>query len=349
MKMRNYMITVWFYGVMVCLAVATPFATLDCSTSGDGWYEYSLTLHNDPFFVGVSANPSMMSGTYFEHGTIPYGWSGSTNFPYCSWKWLSDDQYMPRPTTTTFRVRSESTNWVIASQGMILIGDIMWYDELGSIVSNIMSANIVYLQKMPALVPCESNDVQSGEGKYTYQCEMVPNPRIDKLVVEDEQIVGLDFSWPHGTATNYTVRISGSMDQKVWTNIAYAYGFAGTNRWIPENCLLEDYARFFRLQLISLSHLDPLPELNTITMDVVSCKRDTSKSAALNISVKMVLPDQLEVTLDTQIGGAYIIECQDVDGAVMLEKRFRATGVTTSIMFKASELPSLSMFQARAL
>lgn len=333
-------------GILFLLTITgsygTPFLTFESHTEGDGWFEYTLTLHYDPYFTSATAVPAIR-GAFAEYGPIPPNWDpqiSTTQEFFLSWTGEIDRQ--PRPMSTTFRLRSENTHWVLDVQGAVIVGSLEFVDLY--LRGEILSENVVYFQKAPAIVPVASDEGQSGAGTNSFTAEFIPDPVIDGLYIVSNEVRGIDFSWPYCEASNYTVRVNASFDQCAWSNIAYAYGYTGTNRWCPADSL-EHYGNYFRLQLMSMTHLDPLPEIN----GHATLRAFSTEPANLPLTVRQIGLRKLAVTLDTTVGRAYLIQCLEMNGHVALERRFRAESTSTTLTFEINELPSGGRFAARPL
>lgn len=85
--------------------------------------------------------------------------------------------------------------------------------------------------------------------------EIIPNLKIDALLVTNSGPDGLTFSWRF----NSTVRVEGTSDLLTWPPVAYALGSAPTTTW-TSSIPLNNYGNYFRLGLVATEHR---PELLT--------------------------------------------------------------------------------------
>ena len=235
--------------------------SLESTYLGGGWFRYTVGVVDDPFFHFLDVNAFGFSHpSLIEYGTNPSGW---TNGPTIgSWDFAGPSPgSQTRPYSASFLVRSSETHFKRSGSAALLftlstIGGYHGIPETGT-VGGFWNA--------PVLVPCPASEADGSSTNLLVTCDSLtlPDIRITGLQRTAETIRGVSYEF---SAEN-TVRLEGSRDLVMWTNIAYIHGNNGVTTWTT-NRALNDFGNFFRLRLIDYGHAVNLPPLSALGGDV---------------------------------------------------------------------------------
>ena len=230
---------------------AYPFVTCTSTYTSNGWFEYRLTLHEDPFFrqVELIGLDIALPTNAIAVGDLPAGWSMDTNANAVSWQLTIPpppdypEEPLPRPLTAVLKVQSPYTSFRTSEKGLIVpfmasINDFAF--------TRFKSINLVGLFKLNGLVPCPPEQSDGSPPTLTTIGEAVPDIELRGFITISNSAYGISYAWD-GPAT---MIVQSSYDGTTWTNIAYTLGNEGMNTWtsaVP----LTSVGTLFRLRLYS--------------------------------------------------------------------------------------------------
>lgn len=222
---------------------AADFLRMESSYLGNGWFQYRVTLADDPYFEAASISAFSISFPgRTEYGVGPADWSSSDAVAGEA-NWTADTQQVQaRPYERTFLVRSSHTTFKTVDQAVRFVG-------LATPKTQLQSAQVpvgaVFLQ-LRGVVPCPPGEADNSSAVHQSSAALRQDLRITALTVVAGVPASLSYEWPYDS----TVSLEGSFDFVTWTPIVMISGDAGLTTWnatVP----LENSGRFFRLALIA--------------------------------------------------------------------------------------------------
>lgn len=214
---------------------------------GNGWFQYDVTLHHDPYFKTASLEGVVVDFTNCtEFGDDPLDWSNAYDQAHAAWAYSTNAPTQTRPYSVSFLVHSTNTTFKANPMGLILAGSLVPQDHL---VSSFLAENMVYLCKFNTLIPCRPEDADGSATSIYASAEMVPDVRVDSLYMISNEPYGLTFSWP----TSCTVQIQAQTNFSNWIPVTNALGYPPSTTWtspVP----LQAYGNHFRIRLLATEH-----------------------------------------------------------------------------------------------
>jgi hypothetical protein len=300
---------------------------------GDGWFEYSASTTDDPFFLFLDLPGVLVHfGDVIEAGPLPARWTNTFTTSLNSWNFEGiglGDQI--RPYRATFRLRSSHTTFKRMPAGGVVV---MSLAIAGGYHGYLASANIAGYWIPDALVPCPPEEADGSVTNLLVWCPMInglPEPRLTGVVRDGDEQVGVEFEYPGPS----TVRLEGSRDFRAWTNIAYIHGQSGAATWTT-NVSLAAYGNFFRLRLVAEGHATNLPPLNSPKLAVLAQSKSAGTSAAPAMNCALT-PDDVQLTIGSTPGKTYAISVLDPNLRPAESVQVKASGATTTVRFPARE------------
>lgn len=230
---------------------------LESGYDGDGWFHYRLRTLEDPFLAGVQFGQLLpVPFPDYQTNTVPDDW---TNF-FSNEQWsgiiFDATNAQPRINEISFSVKSGSTHFKRKPYGFKTKVYFTFADQYKGGLGGYLN--------LDCLIPCAPEEADGSPPTLVYRQELVPDVKIDRLVLTNQNIYGVTFSW----AEPSTVELQGSFDMTSWTNIARFFGDPPQTTWTT-NISLNQYGRFFRLSLVSNSHVtnDPHSGLSAAISD----------------------------------------------------------------------------------
>jgi hypothetical protein len=225
-------------------ALSRPVIELTSRYNGDGWFEYRLRTLEDPFFE--ECYPFFVEPVHFTNRVAsipPVHWSDSF---YRGWLGMGFDfsNTPPRINETIFYVRSSCTNFRRAPQDFVVNANVVFTDCYCDGLS------ITAVPTLDCLVPCAPEVADGSSPELVAQIELVPDIKIDALVITNGAVYGLTFSWSQPS----TVELQGSHNMTNWETIARFFGDAPQTTW-TSNTPLNSFGEYFRLSLVANRHL----------------------------------------------------------------------------------------------
>jgi hypothetical protein len=324
-------------------AEATTFLRLQSTFLGDGWFQYQMSVMNDPFFTEADITWAGINFTneidQIEDST---NWIyAGRNEPYSSW--LFTNGIPARPYTETFLIRSSETSYRLAGgtngQGALILMSLYPAGIYPGMASGVFSQNIVGYANTPCLIPCRPEDADGSPTNFVYDLKLLPDIEINHLVQGPSGFDGVDFTWGFKS----TFLLQGTMDYNRWTNIAYLWSSPPETVW-STNQSLGDYGQFFRMELVSdgyATNLPPLSRAGSVTK--VAAK---AGAATTRVSGCKLAGGQIVLNFATQPGQHVQLDAMNANGTVLQKQQVLSTGQSATVCFDAASLPSPVFFQA---
>ena len=239
---------------------ANTFLELQSAYLGDGWFQYRLSVLNDPFFTAADITEfSVNFLNEIDHDGDTTNWS-NTSWNSNQSVWAFTNGIPGRPYVETFAIRSSETSFRLApqtnGQGAVVVLSLV-LAELDPFWSSAFSGNIVGFADLPCLVPCAAADADGSPTNFVYDLKLLPDIQINHLIQTNGGIYGVDFSWDYAA----TFVLQGSSDLNNWTNITYLWSNPPETAWTT-NQTLNAYGSFFRLEEVAGRITTNLPPLN---------------------------------------------------------------------------------------
>jgi hypothetical protein len=104
---------------------------------------------------------------------------------------------------------------------------------------------------LPCLVPCAPEESDGSPSNLVSRLEIVPDLKIDGLIVTNQDVYGLRYSWPAAS----TVELQASHDLTNWARVARFFGDPPQTTWTT-NSPMNAFGEFFRLWVIAAGRHD---------------------------------------------------------------------------------------------
>jgi hypothetical protein len=222
---------------------AANFLEMESSYLGDGWFQYRITLTEDPFYQEASIGTvSIDFPGRTEYGSDPDSWS-SSNSDAGRAIWNFDvQQVQTRPYERTFLARSSHTTFKTAD----LVAQITYSATPKEALQSGQVTPFAGVIRLRGVVPCPPGEADASEVVQTSSVSFRDELRITSLTVAGGVPTGLIFDWTYDS----TVRLEASFDLKTWTPVTTISGTAGETVWTATEPL-ETSGNFFRLVLLA--------------------------------------------------------------------------------------------------
>lgn len=322
---------------------ATTFLTLQSTFLGGGWFQYQMSVMNDPFFteadiVGLDINFTNQIGQI--DGANGWSYQGTTN------GWEFTNSFPARPYSETFLIQSSETSYRMGwptngDDGALVLMSLFLAEINPAAAEGIISGNILGYANMPCLIPCSPDQADGSPTNFVYTLKLLPDISINQLIQTNGQIYGVDFTWDSAS----TFLLQGSADMNLWTNVAYIWSYPPETIWTT-NAPLNGYGQFFRMAMVAGDQTTNLPPLSSslalapkkfaaagvvaTTPKVTSCRLSGGKAV---------------VYLATQAGQTVQVEAVNAHGAVLQTRQVTAQGPSATVKFDAATLPSPVFFK----
>ena len=342
----------WLLGLLwlgLGAANATTFLQLQSTYLGDGWFQYQMSVLNDPFFTEADVTGLQINFTnQIDQSNGAQGW-GNIDFDssYSVSSWAFTNGYPARPYTETFLVRSSETSYRLSSganfDGAVVLLSLILAEVYPGVGSGVFSANIVGYAMMPCLVPCSPEEADGSPTNFVYTLKLLPDVNINQLVQTNGQIYGVDFTWDSAS----TFVLQGTADMNTWTNIAYVWSYPPETVWTT-NTPLNAYGQFFRVALVADGHHTNLPPLTSnlaLAPDKTIAKAGIG-ATPLKVTSCRFTGGKVVVNLATRPGLMVQVQAMDARGTIRQTQQVLATGTSATVSFDTASLPSPVFFQA---
>jgi len=327
-------------------ARATTFLQLQSTVLGNGWFQYQMTVMDDPFFTeaditGLSIN--------FTNQTDQSGdgtnWSCSgSSYGYSNWGFTNG--FPARPYQTTFLVRSSETSWRLATNNndgvTILLSLIL---SAVNPESGIFSQNIVGYANMPCLVPCSPDAADGSATNFNYTLKLIPDVNINQLIQTNGVVSGVDFIWDYASV----FLLQGSMDMNNWTNIGYISSVPPETIWTT-NISLNSFGQFFRVELVGNEDGTPsaISNVSKVSKPSVVTKA-LSNSAAPQVTRCQLVNNKIAVNVSAQTGQTVQVSAVNSHGVMQQTQKVTAQSSLAIASFDPATLPSPVYFKVAAV
>jgi hypothetical protein len=311
---------------------ATTFLEWQSTYLGNGWFQYQMTVMNDPFFTEADITWVGINFTnQIDQSGDSTNWSyAGRNEPFSGWSFTNG--IPARPYTETFLVRSSETSYRLASgtnnaDGALILMSLNLAGYYPGASNAVYSQNIVGYGELPCLVPCRPEDADGSPTNFVYDLKLVPDIQINQLVQGIGGVDGVDFTWDAAS----TLLLQGTADFQHWTNISYIWSTPPETVW-TNNTLLSNYGQYYRLELVADGHQSNLPPLS----NAVAATRAVTKisNPTARVSGCQFLNGKLAVSITTQPGR--MVQVQSV----------LSNGSWATVAFDVASLPNPAFFQA---
>jgi hypothetical protein len=324
-------------------AQATTFLEWQSTYLGDGWFQYQMSVMNDPFFTEADIT---WAGINFTNQIDQSGDSTNWSYvgrsePFSGWSFTNG---MPaRPCTETFLVRSSETSYRLASgtnaDGALVAMSLSLAEVYPGMGSGVFSQNIVGYANLPCLVPCRPEDADGSPTNSVFDLKLVPDVNINRLVQEDGVVDGVDFTYDYPS----TFLLQGTLDFNHWTNIAYIWSYPPETVWTT-NRSLGDYGQFFRVAIVAGDYTTNLPPLNNAKFASKAVAK--GGTATTRVSGCQFASGKVVVKVTTQPGRLVLVQAINGRGTVLQSQQVLPKGSSATVNFDVASLPNPVFFQA---
>lgn len=326
---------------------ATTFLELQSTYLGDGWFQYQMSVLNDPFFTeaditGLQVN---FSNEIDQQGGSD-GWS-NTGSDSAGSSWAFTNSIPARPYVETFAIRSSETSYrlggITNAQGATVLLSLMLSECYPVAAGGSYSENILGFANLPCLVPCEPAEADGSPTNFVYDLKLLPDVQINQLIQNNGGIYGVDFTWDYAA----TFVLQGSADLNHWTNLAYLWSQPSETVWTT-NQPLNAAGSFFRLEEVAGYVTTDLPPLNSLPAVSRAPKAVASTSQAVLPSVTncRLANGKMVVSLTAQSGQPVQVQALNRQGTVLQSQTVTSSGSPTSVIFDPASLPNPAFFRA---
>lgn len=218
---------------------------------GDGWFQYDVTMYEDPFFQEASLEGvGLIFGNFTDLGESPTNWTSGIYQGQVGWNYSTIAPAQVRPYSISFFAHSSNTTFKTGK--LVVVGSLVANNNLYSTnYSNyeVYSPNMVFFTKLKALGPCLPEEADGSATSIYDSMEMIPDLRIDQIEMISNLPYGLTFSWE----TPCTVQIQASTNLTSWTAITNVLGNPPSTTWTSP-APLWTYGNYFKLRLMATEH-----------------------------------------------------------------------------------------------
>jgi hypothetical protein len=226
---------------------AYPFVTCKTTCVTNGWFEYELTLHDDPFceLVDWLALETTQVTNALAVGPIPSGWTNEVSANSVSWSYPGIPFVpMSRPQVVHLSIQSPYTSFRWDPSALTVMFSGVFHDYVSSPV---LSMNFVGFLRLAGLVPCPASEADGSPPTTTAVFESAPDINLTGFVTVSNQLRGVQFAWDN----TFTMQVQTSRNLTSWSNVAYVVGDSGMNTW-TSSIPLDQIGNYFRLRLYSI-------------------------------------------------------------------------------------------------
>jgi len=320
---------------------ATTFLELQSTYLGNGWFQYQMSVFDDPFFSEADITQLQITFTnQIDHSSGAPDWVNSAwGDNYSSWSF--NPGYPARPYEETFLIRSSQTNYKLAAtnprRATVLFS--LYCTALNPMAGT--SQNIVGFARMPCLIPCPPEEADGSPTNFVYVLKLLPDVAINSLIQSNGEIHGVDFSWDYDS----TFLLQGTSDFNNWTNIAYIWSQSPETVWTT-NLSLSDYGQFFRVALVAEGHMTNLPPLSAaLTQASKTIAKAGNTAPGPSVTGCQADNDRMLVSIASQPGQTCEVRALDSHLAVSQTQQITSQGTSATAIFDAASLPDPVFFQ----
>lgn len=319
-------------------ASGTPFIILESSYLGDGWFQYTLTNPQNPYFQEADFTSFYVNAftNFLAYGADPVDWQSLSPV---GWNFTGSTP-QNRPYQTVFLVQSQYTSYCTTNEGALVL--FLLYPQ--SYLWSPNFSNIAGWYPLSCLIPCPPEQADGSPSNLVDAVELFPDVAINSILVISNHVQGFTFSW----ATDSTVLAQGTTDLVNWTNIAYALGSPPSTTWtsaVP----LDAYGNVFRLALVATQQDSNLVNnAGTMTQSSMSQSAPVSEDATVS-GCRIGDGGIVEATIVTESGCSYEVYLSEKSGERCQEQTFTATTSTTTVQFRPEGIASPAIIKVLRL
>lgn len=312
----------------VSAAVARDAIEIESRYTGDGWFEYRIRTLDDPF-IGLIYFGQLAPNGFTNHidTILPPGWTNAVFNGH--WSGIKSDGSVTQTRVQEITFSAQSTARHFRQATFTCIVGIHLSDVLGDYFGGYVNLN--------CLVPCAPEHADGSPATFLSQIELVPDIKIDELIVTNSQVHGLTFSWYQDS----TVQLEGSPDMVDWTPITRFWGNPPQTTWTT-NTPLNSFGDFFRLSLVANSHLE---STNVLSMLAASAQ----PARVIPISSQEMIGNRIKLGFASVPGAVYEVEHHERPGLKLTTRRIVATGHFTNADVDISESKAIGIFKVREI
>lgn len=224
-------------------AWSADFVTVESRSLGDGWFEYRVTLAEDPYFENALIGAvSIAFPGRSEYGADPADWTSDATDPDTALWTFDTQQTQARPYERIFTVRSSLTGFKTIDQAV----RVTYLATPRSDLEHEHSPALSGFGRLRGVVPCPPGEADGSPVSHLASISLREDLRITSLTVVGGIPTGLSFNWTYDS----TVRLEASFDLKEWTPVTTIVGVAGETMWTATEPL-ETSGNYFRLVLLT--------------------------------------------------------------------------------------------------
>ena len=232
---------------------AADFVRIESSYLGDGWFEYRVTMVDDPYYETATIGAvSIAFPGRSEYGTDPADWvSDGASADRANWN-FDTQQTQTRPYERTFLARSSHTTFktVDLAAGISLSATpkaaLQTTARYGEVPPEGTQPGIAVVLQFRGVVPCPPEEADGSMALQSWSVGLRADLRITSLVLENGAPKSLSYEWTYDS----TVSLEASFDLKIWTPVTTILGDAGETIWTA-TVPLENSGKFYRLTLMA--------------------------------------------------------------------------------------------------
>ena len=244
--LKKYLFRLLLIGILLTGGTALPaadFIRMESSYLGEGWFEYRVTMENDPYYEASSIGAvSIAFPGRTDYGTDPADWvSDGASADLAIWN-FDMGQPQTRPYERTFLARSSHTTFKTLDQG----ATISFVATPKAALQTSEATEISGVLRFRGVVPCPPEEADGSGATQSGSNWLRADLRITSLVLENGAPKSLSYEWTYDS----TVSLEASFDLKIWTPVTTILGDAGETIWtvtVP----LENSGKFYRLTLLA--------------------------------------------------------------------------------------------------
>jgi hypothetical protein len=243
-RLKKHLFRLLLIGVLLTGGTAlqaADFIRMESSYLGDGWFEYRVTMVDDPYYETASIGAvSIAFPGRTDYGTDPADWvSDGASADLAIWN-FDTQQTQTRPYERTFLARSSYTTFKTVDQTVRVFIEATPQTELQTPV-----AQVAVILRIRGVVPCPPGEADGSAAVQSSSAALREDLRIASLTVVGG-VPTLSYEWAYDS----TVSLEASSDLKIWTPVTTILGDAGETIWTA-TVPLENSGKFYRLTLLA--------------------------------------------------------------------------------------------------
>jgi hypothetical protein len=255
-RLKKHLFRLLLIGVLLTGGTAlqaADFIRMESSYLGGGWFEYRVTMVNDPYYETATIGAvSIAFPGRTDYGTDPADWvSDGASADLAIWN-FDTQQTQTRPYERTFLAHSSYTTFKTLDQA----ATISFVATPKAALQTSEATEISGVLRFRGVVPCPPEEADGSEASQTGANWLRADLRITSLVLENGAPKSLSYEWTYDS----TVSLEASFDLKIWTPVTTILGgkvtpitilgVEGETTWTA-TVPLENSGKFYRLTLLA--------------------------------------------------------------------------------------------------